>query len=147
MKSENSKIFEVVEMVPFLFRHKNWADQFNNLKNIRFSEIISSHYISIYKCKQNNKFIFYRMVHDQIYHDDKWLLFSDFICIIMICSCRCCAESSSCKMGRQSYNIGRSHFKIGRVVKWVSTILNKLADDKCPSIQYACIKFGCFQCS
>ena len=36
------------------------------------------------------KFIFYKMVHDQKYH--------------VLISCKCCAESSGCKTGHPSYN-------------------------------------------
>ena len=67
------------------------------------------------KCKNKN-FIFYKMVHDQIYHDR---------------SCRCCAESNGCETSQPSYNhkaycaVAKREgppFKMGRVVKRGGTV-------------------------
>ena len=44
------------------------VDRFNNFKYLWFSESICSHCIYKYKC-ENNRFKFYKIVLDQIYHD------------------------------------------------------------------------------
>ena len=69
--------------------------------------------MQINTCK-NNKFIFYKMVHDKIYHD---------LIMPMLCNQVVVKQATHLTTKRVAVccEMGRSRFKMGSIVKWVGT--------------------------